>query len=113
MHIVKLFTKNDNKSYFSDLKIDIETQHPLGNYSKKFPVEQLMFRNFPENCFYDWHVAPQTQYIVYLEGLVEIVASGGETRVFKSGDILFVTDTTGDGHTTRTLTKGRSLIITT
>jgi uncharacterized cupin superfamily protein len=62
---------------------------------------------------FDWHTAPQPQYIIYLEGEVEVETSGGEKRTFKPGDILFATDLKGQGHITRTLSKGKSLVITT
>lgn len=113
MKIIKLFTDSDNKSYFQEVNTGKTTEHHLGNYSEKFPVKGLNFREFNEGCFFDWHNAPQEQYIVYLEGEVEVVASGGETKIFKSGDVLFATDLAGEGHTTRTLTNGRSLILTT
>jgi quercetin dioxygenase-like cupin family protein len=50
---------------------------------------------------YDWHVAPRRQYIVMLEGSVEIRVSDGEARVFRPGDIVLVEDTEGKGHKSR------------
>lgn len=47
---------------------------------------------------YDWHVAPQRQYIVMLAGLVEIQVSDGESRTFGPGDIVQMEDVTGRGH---------------
>ena len=73
----------------------------------------MMFRDFEKGSSFDWHTAPQPQYIIYLEGEVEVEASGGEKRTFSPGDVLFATDLTGKGHITRTLTKGRSAIVIT
>lgn len=111
MKVTKLYTGNDGKSYFEDMQIEYEYPHQLGKHSKIFPTTGLLFRDFDAHLFFDWHNAPQHQYIIYLEGEVEVRASGGEIRIFKSGDILFATDLTGEGHATRTLTKGRSVII--
>lgn len=113
MKYIKLFTGKDNKSHFEEVDAGIETLQPIGSYSKKMPVKGMMFRDFEKGACYGWHNAPQTQYIIYLEGEVEIEASGGETRIFKPGDVLFATDMTGEGHITRTLTKGRSVVVTT
>lgn len=113
MKIIKLYTGNDNKSYFSEIEMGVEAIQPLGRYSKKYPCAGLQFREFEKNAKYDWHNAPQPQYIIYLEGKVEVEASSGEKRDFTSGDILFATDLTGEGHITRTLSKGRSIIIMT
>jgi len=109
---IKLYTGKDNKSYFVEVDAGIETKQPLGDYSKKYPVTGMMFRHFEKGASFDWHNAPQPQYIIYLEGEVEVETSGGEKRVFKSGDVLFATDLAGKGHITRTLTKGRSVIVT-
>lgn len=113
MKIIKLYSNIDHKSYFLEIEIDVESIQPLGQYSKRFSCKGLQFRNFEQGALYDWHNAPQPQYIIYLEGMVEVEASGGETRLFNPGDILFATDTTGKGHITRTLSKGKSIIITT
>lgn len=113
MKITKLYSGADGKSYFMEMDCGHATEHPLGLYSKKYPASGLMFRDFEAGLGFDWHNAPQPQYIVYLEGEVEVEASGGEKRKFSPGDVLFATDLTGKGHITRTLTKGKSIVVTT
>jgi quercetin dioxygenase-like cupin family protein len=113
MNIIKLYSNADGKSYFTTVDCGNTTKHALGMYSKSFSATGVIFRDFEAGAIFDWHNAPQPQYIVYLEGQVEVEASGGEKRTFNPGDVLFATDLSGHGHITRTLTKGRSLIITT
>ena len=113
MKIIKLFTGPDNKSYFEEMPCSFPLQKELGNYSEKYAASGFMLRESLPGATFEWHNAPQPQYIVYLEGQVEVEASGGETRVFNPGDILFATDLTGEGHISRILTKGRSIVITT
>jgi uncharacterized cupin superfamily protein len=110
---VTLYTGADNKSHFREDDPGVESQQPLGSYSRKFSTTGMMFRLFKGGAKFNWHNAPQPQYIIYLEGEVEVEASSGEKRVFKAGDVLFATDTNGEGHITRTLTDGRSIIVTT
>src|SRR5690349_24409291 len=106
MKFVKLYTAEDNQSHFMDMDAGIDSKQPLGNYSKNYAVSGLKFREFEKGLSFDWHNAPQPQYIIYLEGEVEIEVSGGEKRVFHPGDVLLAADLTGKGHITRTLTKG-------
>lgn len=113
MKITKLYSGTDGKSYFEELDCGHETIAELGKYSKKYSASGIMFRDFEAHATFDWHNAPQPQYIVYLEGQVEVEASGGGKRVFNPGDVLFATDLTGKGHITKTLTKGRSVVVTT
>ena len=108
-----LFAGLDNKSYFKEDTPIYSTKEPLGLYSKKIKVNGILFRMFEPGSEFNWHTAPQPQYIVYLDGEVEVEASGGEKRIFRQGDVLFATDTTGKGHITRTLTAGNSIVITT
>lgn len=112
MKIIKLYTGQDQKSYFEEIDSGSTIKQPLGSYSKTQPVNGLIFRDFASGEIYDWHNAPQLQYIVYLEGRIEVETSGGEKRIFKAGDILLAADLTGEGHITRTLSSGRSLILT-
>jgi hypothetical protein len=112
MKFIKLYTGIDNKSYFTELESTFESIQHLGSYSKKYPVKNMIFRDFEKDAIFDWHTAPQVQYIIYLEGEVEVKASGGEKRVFKAGHVLLAADLTGQGHVTKTLTKGKSIIVT-
>lgn len=112
MKLTELYSSNDNQSYFREIDAGIESMQPLGSYSKKYKVSDMIFRDFEMGAEFDWHTAPQPQYIIYLEGEVEVEISSGEKRIFKAGDVLFANDLRGIGHITRTLTKGRSIIVT-
>jgi len=111
MIVTRLYTNAQMKSDFEDVALEIDGQHPLGAYSKSFPVSTMQMREFDTGMRYDMHNAPRSQYIVYLSGEVKVTTSGGESRIFKAGDVLLAEDLTGEGHITETLTAGRSLII--
>jgi hypothetical protein len=110
--IVTIFSDSDGKSYFKEEYPIIESEQPLGLYSKEYPATGIIFRNFKAGAEYSWHTAPHPQYILYLEGEVEVEASGGESKRFYPGDILFANDLKGKGHVTRTLSNGYSVIVT-
>ena len=63
---------------------------------------------------YDFHVAPQRQYIILLDGEIQIETSLGDIRRFAAGDVLLVEDITGKGHRTKNIipAKRRSIFIT-
>ncbi len=52
------------------------------------------------------HNAPRRQFIVHLEGAVEVETSDGERRRFGPGDVVLVEDLGGRGHVTRWLGQG-------
>ncbi len=106
-----LYTADDGHSSFKTVSVD--TPHDgsfLGKISEAFAVKKLWYRHSLPGT-YEWHTAPQNQFIVYLSGRAKIETSSGETRFFKTGDILYATDTTGRGHRSTILEEGRSLII--
>jgi hypothetical protein len=112
MKIIKLYTGKDNKSYFEEIAIPLAQRQELGLYSAKVAVENLYFRETTPNAVFEWHNAPCAQYIIYLEGKVEVLASGGETRHFGPGDILLATDLEGQGHVSKVINPGKSIVVT-
>lgn len=98
MKITRLYTGIDNNSYFEDIEIELEDAGDIGKLSKKVNATGIIFRRTEPHYDYDWHNAPQRQYIIMLDGAVDIEISDGTVRRFSTGDILLVEDTTGHGH---------------
>jgi len=102
MKITRLYASDDGESHFEDIDIPLKDAGEIGRLSERVPVKNIIFRENDPSYDYDWHHAPQRQYIVLLDGEIEIETSGGEKRAFKGGDIILVEDTSGRGHRTRT-----------
>ncbi len=98
MQITRLYTGIDNNSYFEDIEIDLEDAGDIGQLSEKVNATGIIFRRTGPDYDYDWHNAPQRQYIIMLDGAVDIEITDGTVRRFSTGDILLVEDTTGHGH---------------
>lgn len=111
MKITKLYNKPDGKAYFAEMSYEHVNHLSIGHHTKKFPASGITFRDFEAGMMINMHNAPQPQYVIYLEGEVEVETSGGEKQIFKAGDILYALDVTGGGHLSRTLTNGRAVII--
>lgn len=96
--IVRVYTGPDNESHFEEL-----ATIPEGETSLTQRVSEITFIRFPADGFYDWHPAPRRQYVITLEGGVEVGLGDGTKRQFSPGDILLAEDVTGRGHTTRVI----------
>ncbi|KAA3438148.1 cupin domain-containing protein [Rufibacter hautae] len=85
----KLYTGADGHSHFTQ-----------GTIKEKLSTQALSihFKETPPHSEYDWHPAPNTQYVMSLTGTLEFTTSLGETFILKPGDVLLATDTTGHGH---------------
>ena len=58
-------------------------------------VKDMIFRRTEGSYDLDFHTAPQRQYIIMLNGAVDVTTSDHKTRRFADGDVLLVEDTTG------------------
>jgi len=112
--ITRVFSDDAGESHFEDLYIPLHEGGTIGYLSEKFKVENLIFRKVLPSYDYDFHTAPARQYIILLDGEIEIETSLGDKRVFGTGDVLLVEDTEGKGHKTRNLKpiERKSIFIT-
>ena len=114
MTVVRIYTGADNRSHFEDLQIPLKSTGKVGFLSELMKATGIVFRETGGDYNYDFHTAPRRQYVVNLEGEVEIEVGDGTKRVLRSGDILLAEDTTGQGHISRAVAgkPRKSLFIT-
>jgi len=114
MKIVRIFTGSDGKSHFEDVEIPLVEKQPADWRSKFTKASGIIFRETSPQYDLDYHVAPQRQYVITLEGYVDITDGSGATRRFGPGDIMLAEDTTGQGHISRSVNnKPRKCIFVT
>src|SRR5690554_3482905 len=111
--VTRVFNDEKGDSHFEDFTIPLEDGGEIGKLSALIPTKGVVFREVSPDYDYDFHTAPQRQFIVLLDGEIEIETSLGEKRRFGPGEILLVEDTEGKGHKTRNLlpVKRKSLFI--
>jgi quercetin dioxygenase-like cupin family protein len=103
MHITRIYADTEGESHYEDVEIILKEDGPLGRMSAPLVVTSMILRENETGYDYPWHVAPRKQYIIMLEGLVEITVSDGESRVFSPGEIVLVEDIHGKGHKSRSV----------
>ena len=113
MNATRIHTGADGVTRFGEIELPLRHAGEIGRLSERLPAESIIFRETDASYDFDWHPAPQKQWIVLLDGRIEIETGDGEIRQFSGGDILLVEDTEGRGHRTRQLSAGtrRSLFI--
>ncbi|MCC7462410.1 MAG: hypothetical protein IT480_08105 [Gammaproteobacteria bacterium] len=60
----------------------------------------VLFARLRAGTTEDWHPAPRRQFMVCVQGVVEVTAGDGEQRRIAPGGFLLLEDTTGQGHRT-------------
>ena len=96
---VRLFTGADGRSHFEDL----DMADGCAAYGKLQTATSVTFRQVMPGDFQDWHSAPRRQYVITLQGGVEIGVGDGTTKTFGPGDVMLAEDLGGQGHTTRVI----------
>lgn len=113
-NVTRIYSDAAGESHFEDIAIPLKSNGEIGFLSDEEPVKGIIFREVAASYNFDFHNAPQRQYIILLDGGVIIETSLGHIRTFATGEILLVEDTTGKGHKTRNIEERtrRSVFIT-
>lgn len=101
MKVTRLYTGGDGESHFEDIDIPLEDAGDIGRLSELEEATGIIFRETSSEYDYDWHNAPRRQYIIMLDGAVDVEIGDGTVRRFSTGDVLLAEDTTGRGHISR------------
>ena len=67
----------------------------IGYLSGLIGTSGIKFRHTVASYNYSWHTAPTRQFIVNLDGAVEVEVSNGEKKIIQAGEVFFVEDTSG------------------
>ena len=101
MKITRIYTGADGESHFEDIDISLDNIKGSQRMSTSKDATGIIFRETGGDYDLDFHNAPRRQFIINLEGQVELGIGDGSSRILGPGDILLAEDTTGRGHKSR------------
>ena len=105
MNVTRIYTGEDGESHFEDVNIPLCNRGAIGKLSTVEHANGVIFRETDGSYDYTWHPAPQRQYVITIEGEVEIEVGDGTVRQFGVGEVLLAEDTTGRGHISRAVNQ--------
>lgn len=89
LHAFKLYTGPDNASHVLEGTVA---------QNDRTDVVAIHFKETPPHSSFDWHDAPEPQYVITLSGTLEFNTRDGETFILRPGDVLVAMDQVGSGH---------------
>ena len=89
LHAFKLSTGPDNASHVVEGTVA---------ENDRTDVVAIHFKETPPHSLFDWHDAPEPQYVITLSGTLEFTTRDGETFILRPGDVLVAADSVGSGH---------------
>ena len=101
MKLIRMYTGPDQRSHLEEL--------PLGLNRESGTVESAVLRTLggranirvSTGTMPDLHPAPRNQYLVVLEGDLDVIMGDGQRMAVGPGDVIQVEDTSGEGHILR------------
>ena len=112
--VTRVYTDNAGDSQFEDVDIMLHSGGEIGSLSDPLAAKTIIFREVDPGYDWNFHNAPARQFIILLDGEIEIETSLGAKRIFTGGDVLLMEDLTGKGHRTKNIQqkKRKSIFIT-
>ncbi len=102
MRVARLYAGRDGESHFEAIDIPLGDIGRVDRRSQLMAATGILFRETgAEYNRDDWHTTPGRQFMIVLEGRIEIVAGDGTKCQFGPGEVLLAEDTTGRGHISR------------
>jgi len=85
--ITRIYSDSTGDTHFEDMEIPLKEAGNIGKLSDVLPATGIIFREVEPSYDWNFHTAPQKQYIILLEGIIEIETSLGDKRIFKAGKV--------------------------
>jgi len=95
-HVV-LETGAGGRSRFREQTVPLNEAKPMLFLSAALPGGSVILRQSPPGYSMDFHPTVNPQWTFVLSGALEIGLPDGTSRVFRTGDVLYATDTTPAG----------------
>ncbi len=82
-HVTRVYSDSNGDSHFEDIQIPLKEAGSVGGLSEVLPAYGVVFREVEPSYDWNFHTAPQKQYIVLLDGEIKIETSLGDKKLLK------------------------------
>ena len=108
MKYLRLYADQDGESHVEEMQVEFNMQAyappaPAFGISAAEDTARYIFVSFPADWTSGLHPSPRRQMFVVLSGHLVGETSGGTVMDLRPGDVVLMEDTTGKGHTARTM----------
>jgi hypothetical protein len=111
MKYFRLHADRNGKSHFGQATLKMEEADyrppaPLAFVSQSFSTDALQFVRLPPGWVADSIHPPKKQFLIGIQGELEVTAGDGEKHTFGPGDSVLMEDVEGEGHRSRVKGSG-------
>jgi quercetin dioxygenase-like cupin family protein len=109
MKMMRVYAGDDEQSHFEDIEVPFDGAEGRRT-TEAFSSDSVRFATLPAGVQMDYHHAPARQFVIVLDGSLEMGCGDGSTVQCSPGDVFLADDHTGQGHTFRELSGPISLL---
>jgi hypothetical protein len=93
----ELFTDHDGRAKFRDMRMDLSEGSAATALSSLTPSSGHQFRKSPVGFRSQFHCTTNPQWLIVLQGAMEIGLQNSSSRIFKAGQCFYSNDTLPQG----------------
>lgn len=97
LHLPELFTDTDGRAKFRDIPVALTEGTPAARLSRLAPSGGFQFRQSPVGFRSQFHCTMTPQWLIVMQGAMEIGLQDGTSRIFKAGQCFYSNDTLPTG----------------
>jgi len=97
--VTELFTDTDGRARFRDHTLQLTEGTPISRLTALAASGGLQWRESPVGFASSFHCTGEPQWLIVLQGRMEIVLQDGSSRVFGPGEVFYSNDTLPAGAT--------------
>jgi quercetin dioxygenase-like cupin family protein len=98
MRIHNIYVDDAGETHWRDIEVEWVEERHGSKFSKRLPATGIIFCETGGDIDVSWHSPPHRQYVINLDGGVQITASDGAARQIGAGEVILAEDIRGKGH---------------
>ncbi len=101
--VKRLYSGSDGESHIEIIALPNVDSSPGKFIQSRLFSTDVEVGEAPPGLFIDWHGVSSPRFLIVLSGQLEIGLGDGSKHILRTGDMVLAADTTGRGHTSRTV----------
>lgn len=101
--VKRLYSGSDGESHIETIALPNVDSIPGKFIQSRLFSTDVEVGEAPPGMFIDWHGVTSPRFLIVLSGQLEIGLGDGSKHILRAGDMVLAADTSGRGHTSRTV----------
>ncbi len=101
MKLIRMYTGADKRTHLEEMPLPTKPDRAGVQTAELEPATGRPHMRIGTATMPNLHTAPRRQYLVIVEGRIDVLGGDGAKKTLETGDILLAEDLEGEGHLVR------------